>query len=170
MATTFELIEAKTVGSGGIASITFTSIPSTFTDLVLKISGATNRTDFDSFKVRFNGSSSSYSGKVLYGGGSGSGASFAGQTTYLSFIAANGSNYSSTFSSTDIYIPNYLSSNNKSTSTDSVTEANATGAEMGLSAGLWSNTSAITSISVEPNVGSLILQHSTFYLYGVKNA
>jgi hypothetical protein len=167
---TFEKIAFTEVGSGGQASITFNTIPSTFTDLVIKLSAATNRSDFDSFKVRFNGSSSTYSGKVLYGGGSGSGASFNGQTTYLSFIAANGSNYASTFSSTDIYIPNYASSNNKSTSTDSVTEANATGAEMGLSAGLWSTTTAINSITIEPNVGTLILQYSTATLYGIKKA
>jgi hypothetical protein len=36
MATTYEIIASVTVGSGGAANIEFTSIPATYTDLVLK--------------------------------------------------------------------------------------------------------------------------------------
>ena len=169
MANTFELIASSTVGSSGAASIDFSSIPSTYTDLVIKLSAASNRAAIDTFRLTFNGSGSSYSGKILYGNGSAA-SSFSSSTSYISDIAANGTNYSNVFASDEIYIPNYAGSSNKSMSIDSTTEANATTSEMTMIAGLWSNTAAITSIKIAPNVGSLIIQYSSAYLYGVKNA
>lgn len=161
-----KLIETITVGAGGAASIEFTSIPQTYTDLVLKISSATNRTSFDSLKIEFNSSTSSYSSKVLFGNGS-SASSFSGGSTYLTQLVSNGSNTTNIFSSTDLYIPNYTGSTNKSVSIDSVGEQNATGTEMALSASLWSNTSAITTIAIKPNVGTLLLQYTSASLYGI---
>ena len=55
MANTFVLLASTTVGSGGASSIDFTSIPATYTDLVVKVSG---RIDYaqtgDYFKITFN--------------------------------------------------------------------------------------------------------------------
>jgi hypothetical protein len=169
MANTMTLIASSTVGSGGTANITFSSIASTYTDLILKISAATNRADFDSFQVKFNGSSSSYSSKVLFASST-SVSSFSGGSTYLTQNTANGNNLANVFGSIEMYIPNYLSSTNKSVSIDSVTEGNVANTENALSAALWSDSSAITSISIAPNVGSLLLQYSTAYLYGIKNS
>ena len=170
MANTFELIASSTVGSGGTANITFSSIAGTWTDLLIKLSAASNRAVNDTFNLTFNGSGSSYSGKALYGNGTAA-ASFATSSAKVGDLSANGTNYSNVFANDEIYVPNYTSSNYKSVSADSVSEANATGAEMTLIAALWSNTDAITSITIEPNVGSLLLEHSTAYLYGVnKNA
>ena len=169
MANTFELIASSTVGSGGAASIDFTSIPGTYTDLCVKLSAASNRATNDTFNLTFNGSGSSYSGKALYGNGTAPG-SFATSSAKVGDLSANGTNYSNVFANDEIYVPNYTSSNYKSVSADSVSEANATGAEMTLVGALWSNTDAITSITIEPNVGSLLLEYSTAYLYGVKNA
>jgi hypothetical protein len=73
----------------------------------------------------------------------------------------------STFASADIYIPNYTSSDYKSISIDTVTEKNATDAYMRLTAGLWSNTAAITSIGLNCSASGNFVQYSTFYLYGV---
>jgi hypothetical protein len=73
----------------------------------------------------------------------------------------------SSFSSGEIYIPNYAGSTNKSYSIDSVTEQNATGALAELIAGLWSQTAAITQITLS---SSNFQQYSTAYLYGVSNA
>jgi hypothetical protein len=52
---------------------------------------------------------------------------------------------------------------------DSVQEDNQTEAYIDVVAGLWSNTAAITSLSIKSNAGSFV-QYSTAYLYGVKNA
>lgn len=174
MANTFELISSYTVGSGGAADITFTSIPSTFTDLCVKFSTRTNRTgaDIDEVLLTFNGSTSAYSFKYLWGFGSGAPSSdgYSSQPAIYGASTSDNANTSNTFGSGEFYIPNYASTNYKSLSFDSVSENNATTAVAALGAGLWSDTSAVTSIKLAPRVGSLFNQYSTAYLYGVKNA
>jgi hypothetical protein len=165
MPTFTQIGSAVTVGSGGAASIDFTSIPATYTDLVIKISARTNTTT-PNIMITLNGSTSSFTNKVLYGTGSS-----AASTSYARFVAygSMSTDTSSTFGNSEIYLPNYAGSTNKSFSSDAVHENNATAANAGISAGLWSNTSAITSISLAPDSGSFV-QYSTAYLYGVSNA
>jgi hypothetical protein len=103
---------------------------------------------------------------MLLIGGSGSGASSLVETTGRSGVIDAASNTSNTFSNTEIYIPNYTSNNYKSVSTDSVMENNATEAYANLNAILWSNTSAINSITLTPSAGNFA-QYSEFTLYGV---
>ena len=76
----------------------------------------------------------------------------------------------STFGNTMLYIPNYTSSNNKSSSSDGVAETNATNVNMAMIANLWSNTAAITSIKLTPATGATLQQYSTATLYGIKNS
>ena len=70
-----------------------------------------------------------------------------------------------TFGNSVIYIANYAGSTYKSFSKDSITENNATAADQGVGAGLWSNTAAITSLSL--TVTSNMVAGSTFSLYGI---
>jgi hypothetical protein len=169
MANTFELIASSTVGSGGAANIDFTSIPSTYTDLCLKVSLRSNRSnDYENINLRFNGTSTNLSSRRLTGTGS-----MAQSNAYASniYIQVNGNTTTSnTFASTDIYIPNYAGSNNKSVSADTVMETNATAIEMALVAGLWSSTSAINQVTLLPLDGTLWLQFSTAYLFGIKSS
>ena len=176
MPDTFIKIASVTVGSGGASSIDFTSIPSTYTDLVIKISARSNRSDsvtFDNLSVKFNSSSTGYTNRMIYGNGS-TPDSAVGSTSFISWGYATGNTgvTSNTFGSVDLYIPNYAGSTNKSVSLDSVTENNATSAIASLSAGLWSNTSAITSIAISATAEAspLLLQYSTATLYGIKNS
>jgi len=168
MPNTFELIASSTVGSGGAASIDFTSIPSTFTDLVVKYSiRTTGAAVATGGFITFNGSTTGYTYRRLEGTGAAAGsqngsARYAGVDTGTSATA-------NTFSSAEVYIPNYAGSTNKSYSADSVSENNATTAYTWFVAGLWSNTAAITSISISDDTFNLG-QYSTAYLYGVKNA
>ena len=164
MATTYTLISSVTVGSGGAASIDFTSIPATYTDLALKASINTSAGDP---RLTFNSSSSGYSERLLYGNGT-SAASASGTGSYFNW-ALQGINIANMFTSNDVYIPNYASSNNKSVSSDNVQEANQTTVAAYLFAGLWSNSAAITSITVTQSSG-VLNQYSTFYLYGISNA
>lgn len=168
MATFTQIGSAVTVGAGGAASIDFTSIPSTYTDLVVKLSGrGTRAATFDFYQIKLNTSTASFTGRYLYGAGSGTPASGT-ETNYAGTIpAANAT--ASTFGNTEIYIPNYAGSTNKSYSVDSVSENNATAGEAVFYAGLWSNTSAITQITIIAANGNLA-QYSTAYLYGVSNA
>jgi hypothetical protein len=169
MANTFELIASSTVGSGGAASISFSSIPSTYTDLVIKISGRSDLSQIrESFKINLNGSTASFTEKGLYGLGTGGSGSESNANPLFASAATATSN---TFSSIDIYVPNYTSSNYKSISMDSVTESNdASGPVCYLASGLWSNTSSVSSITFTFSSASNFVQYSTAYLYGVKNA
>ena len=171
MANTFTLIASSTVGAGGASSIDFTSIPSTYTDLVIKYSLRSSSTtdDYLGVKLSFNSSTTSFTIRQVTGTGSTASSSNYSTNNPSGYMQA-GLTTASTFASGDIYIPNYAGSTNKSFSTDSVAENNAATANLlSLLAGLWSNTAAITSISLTPATGNFV-QYSTAYLYGVKNA
>jgi hypothetical protein len=166
MAANYVLLEKITVGAAGASSVTFSGIPQTgYTDLVIKSTARTSKSGVqDDLEVRFNGLTTNRSSKDLLGNGS-SAASYSYSTvTYAGLVAASLAT-TNTFSNGDIYIPNYTSSNYKSYSSDNVTETNATNVYSALDAGLWSDTSAITSITLQAT--SPFVQYSTFYLYGV---
>jgi hypothetical protein len=161
-------IQTVTVGSGGASSIDFTSIPQTYTDLVIKTS-ARNTSTSTTMYLEFNGSGgTAYSVRLLYGDGSAAGStSSSSRANIKNDGGADDSGYTaSTFASSEIYIPNYTSSNYKSVSIDGVPENNATTTYMNMVAGLWSSTSAITSIKLTLYTGNFA-QYSTATLYGV---
>jgi hypothetical protein len=174
MANTFTLIASSTVGSGGAASIDFTSIPSTYTDLVLKISlRAANASAYNSSQLSFNNSATGYSYIALWGNSTGA-VSVSNTNTYFEWMYSDAANATAnTFSNTEIYVPNYLSSNSKSVSFDNVTENNASTTNSvltNLMAGLWSGTAAINSIKITAGSSSTFVQYSTAYLYGIRNS
>jgi hypothetical protein len=168
MPNTYTLIASNTVGSGGVATVTFSSIPSTYTDLLVKMSGRGSGTNSNEVRLTFNSNTSGYSNKTLYGSGTTAGSfSFGTAYAYCGEIAAANVT-ASTFSNAEIYIPNYASANYKSLSLDSVSENNsATNNQLHLIAGLWSNTAAITSITLGMDGAFVYNQYSTFYLYGI---
>ena len=170
MANTYTLIEAKTLTTT-TASITFSSIPGTYTDLLLKISSRNNDI-YNEIHFRFNGNSgNNYSGTNIYGNGSSAISSSSSSISSLQNLTVESvsGQTSDTFGNTELYIPNYTSSNNKSVSADGVQENNATSAQAMLGAGIWAQTNAITSIEAFPSIGSFVA-HSTFYLYGISNS
>jgi hypothetical protein len=177
MATTYTLIE-KVTTTNNQASVTLGSggtIPQTYTDLKVLVStrSVAGGQGADSMRMTFNGASTNFESQTLYGTGSSFGA-FGGVTSWGFGGAVEGAIFTaSTFSSTDIYLPNYTTSNFKSWSSDCVTENNATESYQYIAAGLWANTAAITYItfSVDPGNGATgFAANSTFSLYGIKNA
>jgi len=174
MANTFVAIATTTVGSGGQAAIEFTSIPATYTDLVILTSLRNAASDNGRFNVKttFNGSSSGYSQRLLYGTDGSTVDSDSGTEPYIHFYYGNqNGTTASTFANGMIYIPNYAGSNNKSALFDSVTENNSSsGFITAMTAALWSNSSAITSIKMEDILANNLVQYSTATLYGIKNS
>jgi hypothetical protein len=166
MPNTFTLIQAVTVGSGGSAAIDFTSIPGTYTDLVLHTSiRQSNVSTFSTLQLTINSSTSTFTNKILEADTAGSPSSGTSPARYVGYLNASTST-ANTFGVASIYLPNYAGSNNKSYSIDYTAENNATSSYLGFVAGLWSTTSAITAISLVPSTGT-ILQYSTAYLYGI---
>ena len=166
MANTYTLIASSTVGSGGAASIDFSSIPSTYTDIVLKASLRTTCTDPDDYlNIKPNNSTANLTFRYLRGTGS----AVASATTERPAVDGSGAT-ASTFGNLEIYIPNYAGSTYKSFSIDTVTENNATAALTTLNAHLWSDTSAINRIVLASGQSFNFVQYSTAYLYGIKNS
>ena len=174
MATTMRLISKQTLSSSS-STITFSNIPGTgYTDLLLILSARSDRSNAyeDPVRLRFNSdtgnnyttvqlaqyNSSAFSGSITSSGIQATGALTGPLAT------------SSTFGSGAIYIPNYAGSTNKSLSCDCTTEHNGTQVLIGVSAGLWSNTAAITTIEVAPWNGSNLVSGSSFFLYGITKA
>ena len=168
MATTFTLIKTYTLATA-TASFDFTSIPSTFTDLCLKLSGrfSTSYTS-DTMKISFNSSTSTFTIRQLYGNGTSAGSN-TGSYGGAGDVDANSAT-ASTFGNLEIYIPNYAGSTYKSYSYDAVTENNATAAQTILGAGLWSTVTAINAISLTPYSGGNFMTYSTASLYGILKA
>jgi hypothetical protein len=169
MANTFELIASVTVSTPQ-AAIEFTSIPSTYTDLCVKLTTRTSAGSAEDIYIEFNTDSnnSNYTARQIQGAGSGTPVS---NTLNRQTATSSGStDTASTFASSDIYIPNYAGTTTKSASTDSVTENNATTAYASLRATLWNNTTAINAIKFTHASAANFAANSTAYLYGVKNA
>lgn len=172
MANTYVKIASVTVGAGGAANIEFTSIPATYDDLVVKFSTRdSNNSTSQNINITFNGTGgTAYSERLLFGSGSAAQSFSASSAAFINYQYSTGAlATASTFSNGEIYIPNYLASTNKSVSVDSVIENNATATAMGLNAGLFSNSSAITSIKLASPSGTFA-QHSTATLYGIKKS
>lgn len=175
MANTYTLISSNELSSSA-ASVTFSAIPSTYTDLVLRYSARTNEAAiYNDTKVTFNGSTASnYSVILLYG-------TPTDVSSLRSSNAANlGRNYidganatSNTFASGEIYIPSYTVSQNKPISGFSVVENNSSTAYGNLIAtiaGLFRDTTAISSITMAAQGSTQFVSGSSFYLYGIKSS
>jgi hypothetical protein len=157
------------VGVLGATDITFSSIPSTYTDLlvVASVRGSDVTATNTNLRIQFNGSTSNYSERQLYGNGS---SATSATLTYasLGYVSSAGAT-ASTFGNCQAYIPNYASAAFKSISAEGVAEGNTTAMLMAIDAGLWSDTSAITSIKLfVPSYN--LLQYSTATLYGISKS
>jgi hypothetical protein len=170
MANTYNLISSVSVGSGGTSTITFSSIPQTYTDLVFLITARNSNSNYGGFFIKFNGSTaySNVSAKRLLGNGSS--ASSNGSTEILwtqSDFPAN------IFATSQMYIPNYTSSNSKSASIEGVVENTASDGRQILTAWLWSQSAAVTQVefgTFDTGFADKFVQYSKIYLYGISNA
>jgi hypothetical protein len=173
MPSTYELIKGETLASA-VASYTFSAIPSTFTDLVLRCSVRISGTggSVDAFYIYPNAVTTGtlYSNTRIQGEGT----SVTSSRTSNSNAAFNASTTqdgatSNTFGSTEIYFPSYTAAINKPMSISDVAENNsATVNLVGAKAVLFRSTTAISSIRIDTDATFMI--GSSFYLYGVKNA
>jgi hypothetical protein len=170
MPDTFVKIATVTVGSGGAATMAFSSIPSTYTDLKLCLSTRSTG-NAGGINLTFNGdTANNYNSRRLYGNGSNAySATYSTQPAIYLWDETPSTNTANTFSSIDVYVPNYAGSTSKSVSSDGVSENNATNTNMSMVAGLWSGTSAITAITLVDG-GANFAQYSTATLYGISKS
>lgn len=176
MANTMTLINSSTVGSGGTNSVTFSSIPSTYTDLVIIISAKVSETGgSQDLAIRFNSDTgSNYTYKELYAYQTTVGQGGSTTTTRHNTITHGGGGTANTFNNVEIYIPNYSSSAYKASSVNATVENNTATSDVEwqirMQAWTWNSTSAISAIQVYDPLGGNLVQYSTVYLYGIKNS
>ena len=169
------LISSQTLG-GSTASVTFSSIPSTYNDLKLVVSA---RGDAAAFPVAINmkinsDTTSKYSYTHLLGNSSATSSTRPASSQTVDAIqnVDGASATASTFGSWEIYIPNYTSTGSKPYFNIDVVETNdTTAAHANISANshLYTGASGITQIDLTPSSGNFV-QYSTFTLYGIKNS
>ena len=171
MANTYTLIASTTLSTTSTL-ITFSSIPATYTDLVLRFSARLGNAGSDDWTIQPNGSNANGSSTMVYYDGSGPSA-VAASTRNVSLLMGKipgTSVTANTFSSCEIYIPNYAGTTAKAISGFSVMENNAAVfAFIHATAGLYNNTTALTSLDVRAG-GSQFVSGSSFFLYGIKNS
>lgn len=162
MPKTYEPIATNTLSSA-TPSVTFSSIPQTYTDLVCVVSAKAATTAYDLY-LQFNGDTgNNYSWTALSGTG----------TSAVSTRNSNGpaiqmDNYGSVrttdFNTNISHIMNY---SNSTTYKTVLARAGAAASGVDVNVGLWRNTAAITSMTLYINSFAV---GSTFTLYGVKSA
>ena len=168
MPATYTLIASNTLSSAA-ASVTFSAIPGTYTDLVLRMTVRSDRAAslVDQIKFTLNSSTANLSNRRLEGDGTNAN-SFSNTTnSTLNRVTAT-SVTSNTFATMEFYFPSYTVSQNKPFGSFYAYENNATTSYVGATAGLWSNTAALTSIEIGLVDGPNFVSGSSFFLYGIK--
>jgi hypothetical protein len=170
----YDSIATATVGSGGASSITFSSIPSTYTHLQLRVLARDNRSAAGSnLYIQFNSDSgANYTGHNLYGNGASPSAGFEGtsQTSAPIMRVSTNSIGSSIFAGGVIDILDYANTSKYKTfrSLSGFDDNAVSGGQIYFWSGLWMNSgSAISSLTITP-VTTPIQQYSSFALYGIR--
>jgi hypothetical protein len=175
MPSTYTFISSVTVGTA-TSTITLSSIPQIYTDIVLRItSRQTGTSDVqDSINVGINGAPSGTLNSVTMLRGNGSVAASNRETSQPQWNMDQGStaggNVANTFANDELYIANYRGSQNKVASGFIAHEDDATTAFLRASAFLWRDTTAISSLVLKLASGQNFAVGSSFYLYGIKNS
>jgi len=165
---TYNLIESKVLASD-IASVTFTSIPQTYTDLLITCGLRIDGTATDVFSVKPNGQTGTFATVNVQGYGNNS-TVYSGSTSLIAGGAGASGYSTNALGNASIYFFNYTSSLDKTISIDSSPGNFATATRIFLTNGYWSTSSAITSIEIAAFESGTLKVGSKLYLYGIKNS
>jgi hypothetical protein len=171
--TAFESIATVTVGSGGASNVEFTSIPSTYTHLQVRVLARSDRSaGVDILSLTMNGAGGTYSDHLVYGDGTSPSTDVNSNYGKINIQRLASDNLSaSIFSGFVIDILDYANTNKyKTVRYLSGYDANGSG-RVGFGSGLYQSTAAITSLKFQGlEYSSNYKQYSTFALYGIKSA
>jgi hypothetical protein len=172
MPNTYELISATTLTTT-TAGVTFSALPTTYTDLVLRASVRGVDSGINTvFRLKINADTgSNYSSTRLlgYDGVASSNRSSNEADNIATAFFNLSTSTSNTFANIEVYVPHYLSTANKPISGSGATENNASTGVNSAYAVLYRNSSAITSLEFFTNTTGFV-SGSSFYLYGIKNS
>jgi hypothetical protein len=171
----FESIATVTVGSP-VSTITFSSIPSTYTHLQIRALAKTNKAtdNADDVFVRFNSDTTDNypfhrlrgNGATVDAAGDPTGSGF---TNILIPTCVGVTSKTNVFGAIVIDILDYANTNKyKTLRALSGMDANEAPAWASLSSGLWMNSAAISTVALTPGAGTTFSQYSHFALYGIR--
>jgi len=157
----YDSIATSVAGVGGTTSVTFSSIPSTYTHLQIRAYGIV-AAGVTNLAVQFNGdTASNYWWHQLYGSGGGTGSNNSGASSPFMYMPT----FATQPGGMVLDILDYTNTNKYKTMRGiGGSDANGSG-QLSLSSGMWNSTAAITSITL---YGSTFSQYSSFALYGIK--
>ena len=163
-ASSYASIGTVTVGSGGASSITFSSIPSTYTHL--QIRGICQIASDPGLNFYWNGDTthSNYYAHGLLGNGSSASAGNYSSNPFLIYNTSSGS----AFGAFVIDLLDYTNTQKYKVSRSLHGNDNNGSGYINLFSGLYKSTSAITSLTIQNEYSNTIAQYSSFALYGVK--
>lgn len=173
---TYSLITSVATTSN---TITFSSIPQIYSDLVIKYSVAEGQGGGGygqgDFQLTLNSDSATNYSETRFAGGNGTSVYTSRRTSvaYTLFMTYNGNtSTANTFGNGEIYIPNYTSTTAKQLFNFDVTEdSNSSNPNIvDTDAQLYRGTSAITSITLTDTNGQGLASGTRLYLYGIKNS
>lgn len=169
MATTYEPIATTTLGSAANA-ITFSSIPSTYTDLRVVLVPFSTGVSFNVFYTLNGNTGANYSRAKMMGDGTAASSSRNSNGTYVNLISNNGFTAIPALYTVDLF--SYTGSTYKTFLYTSNEEANTgnTNSSVSYGVGLWRNTSAITSMTFTTDAGNNFAIGCVATLYGIKAA
>ena len=167
VASDYELIETSIVSGSSTGSVVFSNLgtySSTYKHLQIRGAAKTNQADvFDLIRVRLNGDTgNNYARHALTGNGVSVASGGVSSTSFVNF----GSQGNSTANSFGGFVFDILDA--YSTTKNKTTRALAGASEIRLSSGLWMNTASITSVTLSPEFGSLLIAGSRFSIYGIR--
>jgi hypothetical protein len=174
MANTYTLISSNVLTSN-TASVTFSSIPNTYSDLILRMSTriyVDGSTTLYPFNLTLNSTGTTLFSETLIRQNSTtiqSTRQTAQPNMYFNYADAELAT-ADTFASNEVYVPNYASAAYKPFLSNSHSENNTSGVWLTANAGLYSSTSAVTSITLWNASTFYFVPGSSFYLYGIKNS
>lgn len=156
---TYTLISETVLGSAQ-ASVTFSSIPGTYKDLVLEFVPSFSTSDYSRFRVNSD-TGNNYSSTIVYGTGSAA-ASYRETNGNTGLLGYN--NYGVGFN-TSVFVQ-FMSYANTNVNKSMMSRVSASAGDVIAGATLWRNTAAITSIELRSNSQNYA-SGSTFRLWGV---
>jgi hypothetical protein len=168
------ILISSTSLSSSQSSISFTSIPQNYKDLViyafLRSDRATAVDDQIVLRFNSNSNSSTYYGRILYGNGGNTFSSNDDSTFFQLYGASGAGATSGAFGTSQFYVQRYAGSSTKQFSAESVLLSNSTTQEHNrtqLYGGVFTNTTPVTSIQIAPYFGSNWVSGSIISLYGI---
>lgn len=160
---TYSLIESQTLGSAQ-ASITFSSIPQTFTDLILVTNYGLSADADSTFYVNGVNTGTSYSETYIRGNGTSATSSRrSSQPRWILGLA--GVTVPTTLTTTEIHT--FIDYSNTTTYKSLISRINNANVQVAARVGLYASTSAITSITVG-GISANLIAGSSFKLYGIQ--